>query len=254
MKIVRYKDWRSKKIHYGVIITDKIFYLKNSPFNAVVKINKKKSIKLIEKTLLPPCDPNTIIALAINYLNPNKKKQIVNEPLIFIKSNNTICKSNKKIKIAFNLPTWGESELGLVIKKQAKNVSIKEAKKYILGYLPVNDITCRNIKNRDHHLARSKSADGYCPIGDYIDTKYDYKNKIIESYHNNILLRRGTTNDMIWYPEKIISWLSNWMTLMPGDLIITGAPPRIRKRIFLKKGDTFNVKIEGFKELKNHFI
>jgi len=253
MKIVRYKNQQSDKIFYGSIINGKIFNIKKSPFDTFLKIDKKKNIALKVKNLLPPCNPKTIIAFAINYLNSSKKKKIFYEPLIFIKSNNTICKQNNKIKIAFNSPTWGESELGIVIKKKAKNVSLKKAKEYILGYLPVNDITCNNIKNRDHHLARSKSADGYCPIGYYIDTDYNYKNKVIESYHNNILLRKGNTNDMIWKPEKIISWISTWMTLTPGDLVITGTPPRVRKRMYLKNGDTFTVKIEGFPKLENSF-
>ena len=253
MKIIRYKDPHSNEIKFGVISGNKVCKLEGSPYDENLTINKKKSFELKFDNLLSPCNPNKIIALAINYLKLNEKKQSFHEPIIFLKTRNTISKCNQKIKLFFDLPTWGESELGLVIKRLTKNVTIKEANNHILGYLPVNDVTCNNIENRDHHLARSKSADGYCPIGYYIDTEYNYNNKIIESYHNNILLRRGNTNDMLWKPEKIISWLSKWMTLNAGDLIITGAPPRVKNRMYIKNGDIFTVKIEGFPKLENTF-
>ena len=77
--------------------------------------------------------------------------------------------------------------------------------------------------------------------------------KEILAFHNDILLREGNTNQMIWNPERIIIWLSTWMTLYPGDIIITGTPSRVRDRLFLKDGDTYTVKIEGFPDLVTSF-
>ena len=116
-----------------------------------------------------------------------------------------------------------------------------------------NDISCSNVDNRDHHLARSKSADNFCPVGEYIDTTYDHKNKFIRAYHNDQLLRDGNTSEFIWSPSKIIFELSKWMTLNPGDLILTGAPKRVRDRQFLEHGDEYRIEIEGLPILSNRF-
>ena len=107
---------------------------------------------------------------------------------------------------------------------------------------------------RDHHLARSKSADGFCPVGKFIDLDYQYQNKKIQGYQNNILIREGNTNEMIFSIDKIISWLSSWMTLNPGDIILTGAPKRVCEKKFLKSGDLYTVRLEGFDELTTHVI
>jgi 2-keto-4-pentenoate hydratase/2-oxohepta-3-ene-1,7-dioic acid hydratase in catechol pathway len=178
----------------------------------------------------------------------------MSEPLVFLKSTNAVVDCNYKVKLPFSSKTWGEAELGVVIKrKTSKILSEKDVKEYILGYVPVNDVSCVNVDNRDHHLARSKSANGFCPVGQYIDMDYDYRNKEILAYHNDILLRKGNTDQMIWNPEKIIIWLSRWMTLYAGDIIITGTPSRIRDRLFLRENDTYTVDIEGFPNLITSF-
>jgi len=178
----------------------------------------------------------------------------MSEPLVFLKSTNAMVDCNCKVRLPFSSNTWGEAELGVVIKKTTTpQVSSLNVKDYILGYIPANDVSCNNVEDRDHHLARSKSADGFCPIGQYIDTDYDYRNKEILAYHNDIMLRKGNTDQMIWNPEKSVVWLSGWMTLYPGDIVITGTPSRVRDRMFLKDGDTYTVKIEGFPNLVTKF-
>ena len=87
---------------------------------------------------------------------------------------------DSKVKLPKKHKTWGEAELGVVIKKKCKQINIKNVNNYILGFIPANDITCDNYENIDHHLAFSKSADGFCPVGEYIDTEYKYNNKNLE--------------------------------------------------------------------------
>ena len=131
----------------------------------------------------------------------------------------------------------------------SKNVS-----NYVLGYISANDITSKNINKRDHHLARSKCIDGYCAINYYVETKFELKNKKIYSFQNDKLLREGNVNQMIWKPFDAITKISKWMTLYPGDLILSGAPPRVRKRMYLKNGNKFTIKIEGMEDLENTFF
>jgi len=123
----------------------------------------------------------------------------------------------------------------------------------IYGYTIGNDVSSENIGGRDHHLARSKAADTFCVLGPWIDTEFSPNKQIIRGYHNSSLLREGRLNDRMWQEEKIIKWLSTWITLEPGDVILTGAPSRTRDREYLKNGDNFTCVIEGLGELKNSF-
>ena len=129
----------------------------------------------------------------------------------------------------------GRTRIRNSYKRKLRNIKKLNKKIDILGYCLANDISCYNIENRDHHLARAKSADNYCPISDYFLTDFICRNKQISCKHNNRLLRNGNTDQMMWDVDKIIIWLSSWMTLIPGDLILTGSPPRIRDRQFLRK-------------------
>ena len=252
MKIVRYIN-ENNEINYGSVEDNFIIPFSGSPFADKQILMYNNRLRYDSSILLSPCTPTKIIALAINYEGATGQTINMLEPLVFLKGTNCISNCNDSVKIAFPSETWGESELGVVIKKEMKNISIVDVGQYILGYCPVNDVSCENIDDRDHHLARSKSADGYCPVGHWIDTQYDYQDKLIEAYHNDILIRKGKTSEMLWKPEKIVSWLSNWMTLYPGDIISTGAPVRTRDRLYLSDGDTFTVRIEGFQDLVTSF-
>ena len=122
---------------------------------------------------------------------------------------------------------------------------MNKCKEYILGYTIANDITTSYKNNHDHHLALSKSLDNYCPIANFIETNFNYKNKIIEGFHNGILIRKANTSKLILNPSEILSHLSSFITLYPGDLILTGAPPRVTSRKYLKKNDSYKVKISN---------
>jgi 2-keto-4-pentenoate hydratase/2-oxohepta-3-ene-1,7-dioic acid hydratase in catechol pathway len=236
---------------YGLIKNKKFLILDNS-----FHIEKDKAslnnqiideINLCDVNFLPPCEPTKIIGIALNYKGVGKEKNI-DEPLVFIKGLNSLALGDLQL----NLPSpkaWGECELAAVIKHKVKNISIDDVTRNILGYMPANDITCQNFHSRDHHLARSKSADGFCPVGKSINLNYNYQNKKIQGFQNNILIREGNTSDMIFSIEKIVSWLSSWMTLNPGDIILSGAPPRVHEKQFLKSGDTYSVRVEGFDDL-----
>jgi len=255
MKIVRFKKSGEKIFKYGSLENEFIYQLEVGPFESGLrKIGRSSPIKIDDVILGSPCEPTKIVALAINYKGATGESKNMSEPLVFIKGSNSVTESNAIVKLPFNLDTWGEAELGIVILKKAKNVPYGEVSGYILGYVPANDISCKNIQQRDHHLARSKSADEFCPLGQYIDTDYDPKNKTIRAFHNDILLRSGNTNELIWSPQKAISELTSWMTLYPGDVVLTGTPPRVRDRMFLKRGDTYTVDIEGFPKLLTEFI
>ena len=250
MKIYKFKNKDKNQVFYGIIKKNKIFKIKNSIYSRNIEVDYSKFFLKNNFNKLLPINPKVILGIAENY---NKNSKI--EPIIFLKGFNTITNNKNKIEIKFkDKNNWGESELGIVIRKNTRNLNSNNVQDHILGYLPVNDVTVENIENRDHHLARSKSPDSYCPIGEAINTNYNFVSKNIYSYHNNVLLRKGNTNQMIWKPYDILLNVTKWITLNQGDLILSGAPKRVRRRMFLKSGDTFTVKIDGFQKLENKFF
>lgn len=256
MKIVRFSKKDNLKFYlFGILEDGFVREILNSPYHELIKYGDDLH-RLEDICLLPPVHPQKIVCIATNYLGVSGVKEDMEEPVIFLKGLNAIAKPNDSIHLPFKLNSWGESELGFVIKKSIKNYKKEKnnLSDYILGYLPCNDVSCQNISGRDHHLARSKSVDNFCPVGEYIDTEFQPDNKSIKAYHNGELLREGNTSEFIWDPKKIIEELSKWMTLSPGDLILTGAPKRIRDRQFLENGDEYVVEIEGLPILRNVFL
>ena len=205
-----------------------------------------------EKNIMAPCIPGKIIGVAVNYPGITGLNSDIDEPLVFLKSMNTIIGPNSSIINPFNESSiWGECELAVVIGKTLNKASAEEAKTAIFGYTIANDVTVENTGGRDHHLARSKAADTLCPVGPWIDTEFQPKEHEIEGWHNNTLLRQGKLSDRLYREPELLVWLSSWIRLEPGDLVLTGAPARVRDRIYLEEGDTFTCRIEGLGELKN---
>ena len=213
--------------------------------------------------LLAPCKPKKIIAIAKNFTGNMVKEYENYEPLLFIKPSTSICNPNDLVFNPFpDLPIWGEPELAVVVKNKLKNVSIEEAHDGILGYTCANDITVENINGRDHHLARSKCPDNFCPLGPWIDTKFDSSNCLIEGIQNDRIVRSGYSNDQIMQWPEIIKHVSQWITLEPWDIILTGNPPDYKGgmettspgMVFLNNGDIFTVKIKGLGQISNKII
>jgi 5-oxopent-3-ene-1,2,5-tricarboxylate decarboxylase/2-hydroxyhepta-2,4-diene-1,7-dioate isomerase len=200
---------------------------------------------------------NKVIALAYNYSDLNAEFN-VKFPLVFIKSNNTINKTGKvtiKHLIEDNpsLEIWSEVELGFVISKPCRNISKKQAYQYIDGFLIANDVTRRNIENRDHHLALSKSLDGFCPISDYIITDVDTSNLCLTTRINGIMTQNGNTANRIFDDTTALEYISRFFTLDKGDIILTGTPKGAMDSL-VKVGDVVELEIEKIGKMINYFI
>jgi 2-keto-4-pentenoate hydratase/2-oxohepta-3-ene-1,7-dioic acid hydratase in catechol pathway len=255
MKLIRYKNNKSA-ICYGLLNNHYITPISKSDFWNPSKIKQETlSEKIIhekETTLLPPISPTKIIGVAMNYPGVKSDKSNMETPFTFLKSPNSLT-IEKTVTLPFSGRIWGESELGVVISSRCKNIEQNNISSFILGYVLANDITYSPENDRDHHLPQSKSADNFCPINNCIETNFDPKNKKIQGFHNNILIRDGNSSSMICSIESLISWLSSWITLEPGDLILTGCPGRTRDRLYIKSGDEYRVEVEGLGSLKTQF-
>lgn len=213
-----------------------------------------RMVKLHDVRLLAPCKPGKVLGMAINFPGATGLAGDSQEPLVFFKNGGSVIGPNDTIISPFkNVRVWGECELGIVIGNLLTRCTVEEARAAVFGYVIGNDVTADNIQDWDHHLPRSKAADTFCSLGPWIDTDFDPNGKVIRGYQNNLLVREASANDRIWSEPTLLVWLSSWITLEPGDVILTGAPPRVRERIFMSNGDTYTCTVDGLGELNNKF-
>lgn len=253
MKIIRYLLNNSTVAQIGCVENEKVYSLVRDPLG---EMQPGRCVAMLnEVKLLAPCEPKKIIAMAINFSGIDGFSNEMSEPLVFIMPGTCVCAPEETVINPFpELPWWGEAELAVVIKKQTRNVPIEQVGEYILGFTIGNDTTVENVEGRDHHLARSKCPDNFCPIGPWIDTEFDATDCIIEAIQNGEVIRRGRSSEQIWQWPEILSWLSTWMTLEPWDVVLTGNPPDTVGMRYLGNDDTYTAKITGLGELTNRFI
>ena len=253
MKIIRYRNSKKNEFCFGILINNQVYSLEGNPLKYSEKGEKIAPIDELEISI--PCLPTKILAAAINYFDKSDWNPDISEPLIFMKSPNSICGSNDDVISPFiDKQHWGEPEIAVVMKKQIFRPSRENIVDSVLGYTSTNDVTVENVSGLNHHLARSKAADSFCPIGYYIDTNYDFRNKELKGIHGNHLLFYGNTKTFIWNPHELIYQISQYMTLNPWDIILTGSPRMIGDLTYLQPGDVYTVEIEGLPVLRNRFI
>jgi len=208
-------------------------------------------------------DPGKIICVGLNY-RKHAAESGMDEPeypLLFSKFNNTIAGDGDEIPMSDD---WNqvdyESELVVVIGKEAKNVSVENALDYVLGYCNGNDISERALQFRSGQWLLGKTPDKFLPIGPYLvtaDTITDPQNLVIRGWFNGELRQESNTSDMIFSVAEIIAYASEYMTLYPGDIISTGTPEGVilgypeDERQWMKPGDEYTVEIEGLGKLTN---
>lgn len=216
------------------------------------------------KLLAPLSNPSKIVAIGLNYGEHRQEQGIAAEqpipPLLFPKFPSSIIGPGEAI-------TWDatlthkvdyEAELGVVIGQRAKRVSEVEALDFVFGYLNLNDVSARDLQEKDKQWTRGKSLDTFCPIGPYIVTKdeiADPQKLAIRCWVNGELRQNSNTEFMINGVAQLIAFISQGITLMPGDLIATGTPSGVghfaNPPVYLKPGDVVEVEVEGLGRLSN---
>lgn len=246
MKVIRYKIGR--KIEYGILEGQRVQALSGTPFRQIKKLDR--SHKLSDVRLLAPCLPTKVVAIGLNYYSHAKEvgQPVPKEPMMFFKPASSVIGPEEKIVNPGCERLDYEAELGVVIKSQATKVSEKDAMKYVLGYTCFNDVTARDWQKQDSQWSRAKGSDTFSPIGPHIETELDPGNLIVESYLNGERKQHGSTSDLIFSVPKLVSYISQVITLMPGDVIATGTPAGISP---MKLGDTIEIKIDKIGTLRN---
>ena len=198
--------------------------------------------------------PTKIICLGTNYIDHAKElgMKVPDEPLIFMKPASAIIYDGEDIVYPAGVTRLDfEAELAVVIKERARFVPEADAKKFVMGYTCLNDVTARDLQSKDGQWTRSKSFDTFCPIGPVIETELDPSDLRVESFLSGRSMQSSSTKNLIFPVPRIISFLSAIMTLMPGDIISTGTPYGVGPML---PGDAIEIRIEGIGSLKNRVV
>ncbi|WHY67696.1 fumarylacetoacetate hydrolase family protein [Neobacillus sp. SuZ13] len=212
-----------------------------------------------------PCVPKSakIICVGLNYRKHAEESNMEppKTPVLFNKYGNSLAGHGENVEIPSDAKQVDfEAELGIVIGKIAKNVSKERALDYVAGYCNANDLSARDLQFRTNQWLLGKALDGFCPVGPYLvsaDEVGDPNQLKIETIVNGKVRQSSNTADMIFYCDEIISYISNYITLEPGDLIITGTPEGVilglpeHEQDWLTAGDEVTIRIEKLGELTN---
>jgi 2-keto-4-pentenoate hydratase/2-oxohepta-3-ene-1,7-dioic acid hydratase in catechol pathway len=247
MKIARFN--LNGEIRFGSIDGELVSLFQSNPLESMQLSGE--SVALAEVQLLAPVIPSKIICIGMNYAAHAAEisQDVPDEPLMFFKPVSSIIGPGENIV----LPSQSdqvelEVELAIVIGKKAKNISKSDAKSHIFGYTIGNDITARDIQFSDLQWARSKGFDTFCPLGPWIETDFDPTGKSLDSRVHGEPRQHAMTKDMIFDVETIVSFVSENLTLFPGDVILSGSPAGISR---ISHGDEIECEIAGIGVLRN---
>jgi 2-keto-4-pentenoate hydratase/2-oxohepta-3-ene-1,7-dioic acid hydratase in catechol pathway len=208
-------------------------------------------IPLKEVKLLAPTIPSKIVCIGKNFADHAAEigEEVTAEPLIFFKPSSAIIGHGDAIVIPpQSKQVELEAELCLVIGKLAKNVSEEKALEYLWGVTIANDVTARDLQFGDGQWARSKGFDTFCPLGPWVETEFVPDGQVIESRINGEIRQNVAITEMVHKIPAIISYVSKNMSLLPGDIILTGSPAGIS---VINSGDLIECEIEGIGILSN---
>jgi 2-keto-4-pentenoate hydratase/2-oxohepta-3-ene-1,7-dioic acid hydratase in catechol pathway len=248
VKVARFSNGAEPR--FGIVDGPELVVLKGHPLVAGYQTTGER-IPLKELKLLAPTIPSKIVCIGKNFADHAAEigEEITDEPLIFFKPSSAIIGHGDAIVIPpQSKQVELEAELCLVIGKLAKNVSEEKALEYLWGVTIANDVTARDLQFGDGQWARSKAFDTFCPLGPWVETEFVPDSQAIESRINGEVRQNVAISEMVHKIPFIISYVSKNMTLLPGDIILTGSPAGIS---VINTGEMIECEIEGIGILSN---
>jgi len=247
MRLVRFLA--QGRTAYGILSNDEVAELGTEGFTSPASVRMRH--RIADVNLLAPCVPTKVVAVGLNYRDHARElgMQVPESPILFLKPPTSVIGPGQAIILpAMSTQVDFEAELGIVIRDRVSRISPAESRGHILGYTCVNDVTARDLQKKDGQWTRAKSFDTFCPAGPWIETDLEPGNLLVESFLNGEPRQSSRTSQFIFGVDHLVSFISQVMTLEPGDLIITGTPAGIGP---MQPGDEVEVRIEGIGSLKN---
>ena len=240
---------RGAEFFHGEVRGDEVHRLARAPWLGIE--SDGAVLRLEELRIALPVAPSKLIAVGLNYADhiAEMKRTPLGTPLIWFKAPTSLLPHEGTIEIAFpEHQTHFEVELGVVIGARAKNVSVHDSLDHVFGYTIAEDISDRDLQSAEKQFARAKSFDTYTPVGPFIYTGVDVADLPITLRQNGAVKQQARTSRMIYSVAELIAFASQNLTLLPGDLILTGTPSGVGP---IRAGDTIEASIGDWPVLRN---
>ena len=251
MKIVRMKA--GDDIAYGVADAEGVLVYRGSPFVAWEPTETVVPWDSVQ--LLAPVLPTKVVAVGRNYVEHADESgvPVPDEPMIFLKPATSVVGPDADVVYpSISNEIHHEAELAAVIGRVARHVRAEDASSYVIGYTAANDVTARDLQATDGQWTRAKGFDTFCPLGPAIETELDPLEKLaVFCRVNGDVRQAGFTSDMVFGVAEILEYVSAVMTLLPGDVILTGTPSGVSK---VEPGELMEVEIDGIGTLSNRLV
>jgi 2-keto-4-pentenoate hydratase/2-oxohepta-3-ene-1,7-dioic acid hydratase in catechol pathway len=248
VKYVRYSH--AGRVAYGLLEGDRVRELTGDLFSNPRPAGA--TARLSDVKLLAPVEPSKVIAVGLNYKSHLGERPTATYPGLFAKYPTSIIATGEEIVLPPDAKnTHYEGELVVVIGRKASRVSKEEAKSYVFGVTAGNDVSERDWQRSDLQWLRAKASDTFGPLGPAIVTGLNYDDLLLQTRLNGEVVQSQRTKDLIFDVAAIVSYVSQYVTLMPGDVIYTGTPGTTRP---IKAGDTVEVEVEGVGVLRNRVV
>ncbi len=250
-RYVRVQTKEQEKLHYGLLQPDRQVKALDAP----PWLGGQPTSLILEPdtyTMLAPCAPSKIVAVGKNYVKHAAEMggEVPQEPLLFLKPSTTVIASGSPImRPPQSQRVDYEGELALVIGERCVDCSVEEAYSYIWGYTIANDVTARDFQRRDNQWTRAKGFDTFCPLGPWIVREVSPGARL-QTFLNDQEepVQSVGIDEMVFSPAFLVSYISQIMTLFPGDVILTGTPEGVGA---IEEGDYVSIEIEGIGRLEN---
>ena len=250
MELVRFL--KNGQLCCGLIEGEAVYAVEGSIFGQFRRAEKVAA--LTEVRLLAPCRPTKILAVGLNYRTHAAEAgyDVPPEPLVFSKPPSSVIGPLGPIVYPIlSQHVDYEGELAVVMGQRVRNVPPEKAHDFVLGYTCGNDVTARDLQRRDNQWTRAKGFDTFSPLGPCIVTDLDPAHLTIQTRVNGEIRQNASTADMVFSVAELIAYISQVMTLEPGDVILTGTPAGVGP---LQPGDVVEVEIEGIGTLRNPVV
>lgn len=251
MKIVRFKS--GDDIAYGLAEADGVTVYQGSPFVAWEATETLVPWESVE--LLSPVLPSKVVGIGHNYVDLAEEADSITpeEPVIFIKPATSVVGPNAPVvKPQSSAEVQTAAELAVVVGKVARNIKAEDASQYVFGYTAANDVTAHDHELSDGQWARAKGHDTFCPLGPAIETELDPLERLaVIGRVNGEVRQAGFTVDMVFGVAEILEFVTSVMTLLPGDVVLTGTPSGVAG---VEPGDLMEVEVDGIGFLANRLM